>query len=86
MNEKQKSRFGANWSLILTICLNAAALIGFFVKMDDRIADLEKWRDEINPGRVTQKDILLLEEKIKNINSNVSDIKADVKEINRKLK
>lgn len=86
MNEKQKSRFGANWSLILTICLNAAALIGFFVKMDDRIADLEKWRDEINPGRVTQKDILLLEEKIKNINSNVSDIKADIKEINRKLK
>lgn len=86
MNEKQKSRFGANWSLILTICLNAAALIGFFVKMDDRIADLEKWRDEINPGRVTQKDILLIEEKIKNINSNVSDIKADVKEINRKLK
>lgn len=86
MNEKQKSRLGANWSLILTICLNAAALIGFFVKMDDRIADLEKWRDEINPGRVTQKDILLIEEKIKNINSNVSDIKADVKEINRKLK
>ncbi len=86
MNEKQKSRFGANWSLILTICLNAAALIGFFVKMDSRVSELERWRDEVNPQRVTQKDILLLEEKIKNINSNVSDIKSDLKDIKRELK
>nr|DAN78574.1 MAG TPA: hypothetical protein [Caudoviricetes sp.] len=54
--------------------------------MDSRLAELEKRREEVNPQRVTQKDILLLEEKIKNINSNVSDIKADLREINQKLK
>lgn len=86
MSERQKTRLWANWALILTIVLNAIALIGFFVKMDSRLAELEKRREEVNPQRVTQKDILLLEEKIKNINSNVSDIKADLREINQKLK
>ncbi len=54
--------------------------------MDSRVSELERWRDEVNPQRVTQKDILLLEEKIKNINSNVSDIKSDLKDIKRELK
>lgn len=84
--KEQHSFWGKNWSLILTIILNAIALIAFFVKMDERVSRLEEWRNEVNPQRVTQKDLLLIEEKIKYLGSDVSDIKSDVKEINRKLK
>lgn len=84
--KEQHSFWGKNWSLILTIILNAIALIVFFVKMDERVSRLEEWRNEVNPQRVTQKDLLLIEEKIKYLGSDVSDIKSDVKEINRKLK
>nr|DAK26191.1 MAG TPA: Protein of unknown function (DUF2730) [Caudoviricetes sp.] len=84
--KEQHSFWGKNWSLILTIILNAIALIAFFVKMDERVSRLEERRNEVNPQRVTQKDLLLIEEKIKYLGSDVSDIKSDVKEINRKLK
>ena len=84
--KEQHSFWGKNWSLILTIILNAIALIAFFVKMDERVSRLEEWRNEVNPQRVTQKDLLLIEEKIKYMWSDVSDIKSDIKEINRKLK
>ena len=84
--KEQHSFWGKNWSLILTIILNAIALIAFFVKMDERVSRLEERRTEINPQRVTPKDLLLIEEKIKYLGSDVSDIKSDVKEINRKLK
>lgn len=63
--KEQHSFWGKNWSLILTIILNAIALIAFFVKMDERVSRLEEWRNEVNPQRVTQKDLLLIEEKIK---------------------
>ena len=84
--KEQHGFWGKNWSLILTIILNAIALIAFFVKMDERVSRLEERRNEINPQRVTQKDLLLIEEKIKYMWSDVSDIKSDIKEINRKLK
>lgn len=84
--KEQHSFWGKNWSLILTIILNAIALIAFFVKMDERVSRLEERRNEVNPQRVTQKDLLLIEEKIKYMWSDVSDIKTDIKEINRKLK
>ena len=84
--KEQHSFWWKNWSLILTIILNAIALIAFFVKMDERVSRLEEWRNEVNPQRVTQKDLLLIEEKIKYMWSDVSDIKSDIKEINRKLK
>ena len=67
--KEQHSFWGKNWSLILTIILNAIALIAFFVKMDERVSRLEERRNEVNPQRVTQrvtqKDLLLIEEKIK---------------------
>lgn len=85
MQEKPTFR-NQNRSLIVTITLNAVALIGFFVKMDSRISELEKRKNEVNPQRVTQKDILLLEEKIKYVSSNVADIKSDIKELNAKLR
>lgn len=84
--KEQHNFWGKNWSLILTIILNAIALIAFFVKMDARVSEIEKWKDEINPQRVTIKDLLLIEEKIKNIGNNVVDVKADIKEIKQMIK
>ncbi len=84
MNDK--NWLSRNWSLIITITINAIALIAFFVKMDARVSDIEKWKDEINPQRVTIKDLLLIEEKIKNIGNNVVDVKADIKEIKQMIK
>lgn len=77
MNEQ--SFRGKNWSLILTIVINAIALIAFFVKMDERIARLEDRRNEVNPQRVTQKDIMLIEEKMRHIDSKITDIKDMLK-------
>lgn len=84
--KEQHNFWGKNWSLILTIILNAIALIAFFVKMDARVSDIEKWKDEINPQRVTIKDLLLIEEKIKNMGDNVLDMKSDIKEIKQMIK
>ena len=84
MNDK--NWLSRNWSLIITITINAIALIAFFVKMDARVSDIEKWKDEINPQRVTIKDLLLIEEKIKNIGNNVVDVKAYIKEIKQMIK
>jgi hypothetical protein len=84
--KEQHNFWGKNWSLILTIILNAIALIAFFVKMDARVSDIEKRKDEINPQRVTIKDLLLIEEKIKNMGDNVLDMKSDIKEIKQMIK
>ena len=84
MNEK--SWISRNRSLIITITINAIALITFFVKMDERVSRLEEWRNEINPQRVTQKDLMLIEEKIKNMGDNVLDMKSDIKEIKQMIK
>ena len=84
--KEQHNFWGKNWSLILTIILNAIALIAFFVKMDARVSDIEKRKDEINPQRVTIKDLLLIEEKIKNMGDNVIDMKSDIKEIKQMIK
>ncbi|MFC2494752.1 MAG: hypothetical protein ACFNWZ_00925 [Candidatus Absconditicoccaceae bacterium] len=84
--KEQHNFWGKNWSLILTIILNAIALIAFFVKMDARVSNIEKRKDEINPQRVTIKDLLLIEEKIKNMGDNVIDMKSDIKEIKQMIK
>ena len=84
--KEQHNFWGKNWSLILTIILNGIALIAFFVKMDARVSDIEKRKDEINPQRVTIKDLLLIEEKIKNMGDNVLDMKSDIKEIKQMIK
>ena len=84
MNEK--SWISRNRSLVITITINAIALITFFVKMDERVSRLEEWRNEVNPGRVTQKDLLLIEEKMKNMGDNVLDMKSDIKEIKQMIK
>lgn len=72
--------------MIITITINAIALITFFVKMDERVSRLEEWRNEVNPGRVTQKDLLLIEEKMKNMGDNVLDMKTDIKEIKHEIR
>ena len=54
--------------------------------MDERVSRLEEWRNEINPQRVTQKDLMLIEEKIKNMGDNVLDMKSDIKEIKQMIK
>lgn len=84
MNEK--SWISRNRSLIITITINAIALITFFVKMDERVSRLEEWRNEVNPGRVTQKDLMLIEEKMKNMGDNVLDVKTDLKEIKHEIR
>lgn len=84
MNEK--SWISRNRSLIITITINAIALITFFVKMDERVSRLEEWRNEINPQRVTQKDLMLIEEKMKNMGDNVLDVKTDLKEIKHEIR
>ena len=84
MNEK--SWISRNWSLIITITINAIALITFFVKMDERVSRLEEWRNEINPQRVTQKDLMLIEEKMKNMGDNVLDVKTALKEIKHEIR
>ena len=84
MNEK--SWISRNRSLVITITINAIALITFFVKMDERVSRLEEWRNEVNPGRVTQKDLLLIEEKMKNMGDNVLDMKTDIKEIKHEIR
>ena len=84
--KEQHNFWGKDWSLILTIILNAIALIAFFVKMDARVSNIEKRKDEINPQRVTIKDLLLIEEKIKNMGDNVIDMKSDIKEIKQMIK
>lgn len=84
--KEQHNFWGKNWSLILTIILNGIALIAFFVKMDARVSNIERRKDEINPQRVTIKDLLLIEEKIKNMGDNVIDMKSDIKEIKQMVK
>lgn len=84
MNEK--SWISRNRSLIITITINAIALITFFVKMDERVSRLEERRNEINPQRVTQKDLMLIEEKMKNMGDNVLDVKTDLKEIKHEIR
>ena len=84
MNEK--SWISRNRSLIITITINAIALITFFVKMDERVSRLEEWRNEVNPQRVTQKDLMLIEEKMKNMGDNVLDVKTDLKEIKHEIR
>lgn len=82
----EKNWLSRNWSLIITITINAIALIAFFVKMDARVSNIERRKDEINPQRVTIKDLLLIEEKIKNMGDNVIDMKSDIKEIKQMIK
>ena len=54
--------------------------------MDERVSRLEEWRNEINPQRVTQKDLMLIEEKMKNMGDNVLDVKTDLKEIKHEIR
>lgn len=54
-------------------------MIVFFVRVDSRLSALEDWKNEILPTRVTIKDIQIIEEKIRNIDSKVTDIKDMVK-------
>lgn len=84
--EHKENRFIKNIRQIIGIMVQIITLTIFFVKMDDRISALEKWRDEVNPQRVTMKDLYLIEEKMKHMDSKISDIKESVKEINQKLK
>ena len=54
--------------------------------MDERVSRLEEWRNEVNPQRVTQKDLMLIEEKMKNMGDNVLDVKTDLKEIKHEIR
>ena len=72
-------RWKNNMALVITIITNSIALIVFFVRVDSRLSALEDWKNEILPTRVTIKDIQIIEEKIRNIDSKVNDIKDMVK-------
>lgn len=75
----ETSRWKNNMALVITIITNSIALIVFFVRVDSRLSALEDWKNEILPTRVTIKDIQIIEEKIRNIDSKVTDIKDMVK-------
>ena len=72
-------RWKNNMALVITIITNSIALIVFFVRVDSRLSALEDWKNEVLPTRVTIKDIQIIEEKIRNIDSKVTDIKDMVK-------
>ena len=72
-------RWKNNMALVITIITNSIALIVFFVRVDSRLSALEDWKNEILPTRVTIKDMQIIEEKIRNIDSKVTDIKDMVK-------
>nr|DAW47038.1 MAG TPA: hypothetical protein [Caudoviricetes sp.] len=72
-------RWKNNMALVITIITNSIALIVFFVRVDSRLSALEDWKNEILPTRVTIKDIQIIEEKIRNIDSKVTDIKDMVR-------
>ena len=72
-------RWKNNMALVITIITNSIALIVFFVRVDSRLSALEDWKNEILPTRVTIKDIQIIEEKIRNIDSKVTDIKDMIK-------
>ena len=72
-------RWKNNMALVITIITNSIALIVFFVRVDSRLSALEDWKNEILPTRVTIKDIKIIEEKIRNIDSKVTDIKDMIK-------
>lgn len=76
---EETPRWKNNMALVITIITNSIALIVFFVRVDSRLSALEDWKNEILPTRVTIKDIQIIEEKIRNIDSKVTDIKDMVK-------
>lgn len=76
---EETPRWKNNMALVITIITNSIALIVFFVRIDSRLSALEAWKNEILPTRVTIKDIQIIEEKIRNIDSKVTDIKDMVK-------
>ena len=54
--------------------------------MDARLTDLESWRKEVQDTRYTTKDAMIMDERVKNISANVTDMRADIKDIKKELK
>lgn len=79
-------RLAKNAGLVITVILQIIALVTLFNKMDARLTDLESWRKEVQDTRFTIKDAMLIEERVKNISTNVADMKADIKDIKKEMK
>nr|DAU58443.1 MAG TPA: hypothetical protein [Caudoviricetes sp.] len=84
--EKHENRFIKNLGLVITVTLQIIALVTLFNKMDARLTDLESWRKEVQDTRYTIKDAMIMDERVKNISANVSDMRADIKDIKKELK
>ena len=76
---EESPRWKNNMGLIITIITNSIVLITFFVKMDARIAALEAWKNEILPTRVTIKDLQIIDEKMKNMATNIEYIRDEIR-------
>lgn len=76
---EEKPRWRNNLWLIITIAINTVALITFFVKMDNRVAMLEAWKNEITPTRVTVKDLQIIDERMKNMATNIEYIRDEIR-------
>ena len=76
---EESPRWKNNMGLIITIITNSIVLIAFFVKMDARIAALEAWKNEILPTRVTIKDLQIIDEKMKNMATNIEYIRDEIR-------
>lgn len=84
--EKHENRFIKNLGLVITVTLQIIALVTLFNKMDARLTDLESWRKEVQDTRYTIKDAMIMDERVKNISANVTDMRADIKDIKKELK
>ena len=84
--EKHENRFIKNLGLVITVTLQIIAIVTIFNKMDARLTDLESWRKEVQDTRYTTKDAMIMDERVKNISANVSDMRADIKDIKKELK
>ncbi|MBB1578933.1 MAG: hypothetical protein HG424_003060 [candidate division SR1 bacterium] len=84
--EKHENRFIKNLGLVITVTLQIIAIVTIFNKMDARLTDLESWRKEVQDTRYTTKDAMIMDERVKNISANVTDMRADIKDIKKELK
>nr|DAU00917.1 MAG TPA: hypothetical protein [Caudoviricetes sp.] len=72
-------RWKNNMALVITIITNSIALIVFFVRIDSRLYALEAWKNEILPTRVTIKDLQIIDEKMKNMATNIEYIRDEIR-------
>ena len=76
---EETPRWKNNMALVITIITNSIALIVFFVRIDSRLYALEACKNEILPTIVTIKDLQIIDEKMKNMATNIEYIRDEIR-------